>query len=398
MQPKKTITFIYAGGSGFSGQRFASELLMDGLRKKGWNILALPIPALDRVTEIKFRLWYLLIQGLKIGFKLLQTWIKCIKFSYKTEILHISMGQTKFSMIRDGFPILILNYLSIHKVIISMNGNNLMSWKFDDLEAKIMRSYSRKVKYITVVGINQKKQLSNLGIPEEKIILMDNTCLLPSLSYADILRKHDLQQQYKKQSIFILFLSSLIESKGYPEFVEAIYYLSNNSNISIEAVLCGPITIGREDGNQFLFHGAAKSWIEDKINKINQSSSVRLRWIDGAVGKQKEELFRQAHIFVLPSRYKVEAQPIVILEALASGCAVITTKVGEIPTTVSEDTALFLSECSPIAISDAIKELCENQNKRLQLAINGAKLFQERFSYEKHIERWEALLNNLVEL
>jgi glycosyltransferase involved in cell wall biosynthesis len=394
---QKTITFIYPGGSGFSGQRFASQLLMDGLRKKSWNILVVPVPTLDRVTERKFLNWYVLsIQGLKIGFKLLETWINFIKFSFKTDILHISLGQTKFAIIRDAFP-LIFNHLIVvrDRVIISLHGNNFMSWNFDDLEAKIMRSISRKVKYITVVGPHQKRQLSNLGIAEKKIVLMDNTCSLRPLSHADILIKHEIQ--HTKQPIFVLFLSSLIESKGYAEFVKSIYQLSNSSNLFIEAVLCGPITIGREDENQFLSHAAAKSWIEDQINQINQSSSVRLRWIDGAVGKQKEELFHQAHIFVLPSRYKVEAQPIALLEALASGCAVITTKVGEIPTTVSEDTALFLSECSPIAIYYGIKELCENQNKRLKLATNGVKLFQERFSYETHIDRWEDLLSDLID-
>lgn len=395
---QKSITFVYPGGSGFSGQRFASELLMDGLRKRGWNVLKVSVPTLDRVTERKVGQWYFLpSQGLNIGFKLLETWLEVIKFSWKTDILHISLGQTKFAMIRDAFPMVVLSNLTActDRAIISLNGNNFMNWSFDNLEAKIMRAICSKARYITVVGSNQKRHLSKLGISEKKTILMDNTCSLESLSDAEVLRKH--QFQHKKESIFVLFLSSLIESKGYAEFVEAIYQLSNSSNIFIEAVLCGPIAIGREDANQFLSHAAAKSWIEEKIARINQSPSVRLRWIDGAVGKQKEELFRQAHIFVLPSRYKVEAQPISILEALASGCAVITTKVGEIPTTVSEDTALLLSDCSPAAISHAIKELWENDRQRLKLAVNGVKLFRERFSYEKHIDRWEDLLNNLVE-
>lgn len=170
MQPKKTITFIYPGGSGFSGQRFASELLMHGLRQKGWDILVVPVPTLDRVTEKKFRRYFLFIQGLKIGFKLLATWIKFIKFSFKTDILHISLGQTKLAMIRDAFP-LILNFstLANHQVIISLNGNNFMSWNVDDLEAKMMRNICKKVKYITVVGPNQKRQLSNLGISKKKL-------------------------------------------------------------------------------------------------------------------------------------------------------------------------------------------------------------------------------------
>ena len=42
-------------------------------------------------------------------------------------------------------------------------------------------------------------------------------------------------------------------------------------------------------------------------------------------GKSKEELLAQAHVFCLPTYYSYEGQPISILEAYASGCAVLTT-------------------------------------------------------------------------
>ena len=40
--------------------------------------------------------------------------------------------------------------------------------------------------------------------------------------------------------------------------------------------------------------------------------------------EQKKKLFSEAHIFILPTLY-AEGQPVSILEAYASGCAVITT-------------------------------------------------------------------------
>jgi glycosyltransferase involved in cell wall biosynthesis len=42
-------------------------------------------------------------------------------------------------------------------------------------------------------------------------------------------------------------------------------------------------------------------------------------------GARKQELLREAHVFCLPTYYPYEGQPISILEAYASGCAVITT-------------------------------------------------------------------------
>jgi glycosyltransferase involved in cell wall biosynthesis len=183
-----------------------------------------------------------------------------------------------------------------------------------------------------------------------------------------------------------------LETKGYVEFLEAISQLASNSQLPIAVVLCGKIVDKKEDEHRFTNPYEARQWIEKQITQINQSDYIRLRWVNGAVGEDKAKLFQEAHIFVLPSRYLVEAQPIVILEALASGCAVITTKIGEIPTTVNEETAFLLDECSPAAIAEAIRELSHNQKRRQELALNGLKLFQERFSYEKHIAQWESLL------
>jgi glycosyltransferase involved in cell wall biosynthesis len=63
---------------------------------------------------------------------------------------------------------------------------------------------------------------------------------------------------------------------------------------------------------------------------MNQSGRIQLEWIRGARGAEKQALFEQAQIFVLPTQYPVEAQPLAVLEAMAHGCAIVTTDVGEL--------------------------------------------------------------------
>lgn len=224
---------------------------------------------------------------------------------------------------------------------------------------------------------------------------MDNTCLLSPIAKTELLQKQKSLFSESNNPLTILYLSSLIETKGYVEFVEAIRQLSVNSKIYINAILCGKITIINERDNKFQNDTLAREWIESQIQIINQSNCVRLNWIDGAIGEEKTKLFRQAQFFVLPSRYRSEAQPIAILEAIASGCAVITTKIGEISTTLTEETAIFLDNNSSFAIESAILKLCHNPALRENLALNGIKLFEQRFSYHKHIEKWEELLSEI---
>jgi glycosyltransferase involved in cell wall biosynthesis len=391
---KNSIVAFYPTSKSFSGQRFASELLIEGLRKSGWNIRLVNSPALDRLSEGTINRLLFPFQALK----LILVWMKVLIYGWSHQILYVNLGQTKFALLRDGLPLLIRKLLYSYKAaVISLHGSLFMTWKYQFFKAKLFRAITQQANYITVLGTQQKLKLVELGITAEKIVVIDNTCSVPAISEEEILLKQNpvIPSNTSTQPVTILYLSSLIETKGYPEFVEAIAHLATTTEFAIDAILCGNINIGRNEGNLFSTHSEAKAWIETKINQINQSPSVRLRWLDGAVGEEKEQLFRQAQIFVLPSRYKVEAQPIAIIEALASGCAVITTKVGEIPSTVSMATAVLLDECSSDAITKAIRDLCEFPDKRQQIALNGLNLFNRRFSYEQHISQWKCLLQKL---
>ena len=105
-------------------------------------------------------------------------------------------------------------------------------------------------------------------------------------------------------------------------------------------------------------------------------------------------MFREADIFVLPTRYAVEAQPLVLLEAMASGCAIVTTRAGEIPTILDEKSCIFLGECTTSALTLAIKSLIEDDATRLRLCIAGNRRYVERFGIECHLDQWERLLQS----
>jgi len=256
-----------------------------------------------------------------------------------------------------------------------------------------LRRIARAACYVTVVGPGQQDQVVKLGIPPEKVVWMDNTCDVAPLIECECVRKH---KDMETQPLRVLYLSNLLETKGYPAFVRAIGVLAERSHVPIEATLCGPI-VRMDDDVLFASTDEVRSWLQSQIPRINGSSRVRLRWIEGAYGADKEALLRQAHVFVLPTRYAVEAQPLTILEALASGCTVVTTRVGEIPSTVSEETAVFLDDTSPETIAQAIADLYHDPERRTRLALNGLALFHERFSYERHIDRWEQILTELAD-
>jgi glycosyltransferase involved in cell wall biosynthesis len=383
----RKVTCLYGSGTGFSGQRFASELLIAGLVQRGWQVGIIKTPLLDRIeghSSVKR-----LLEKLGLGIRLLAVWLKGTWVALGPTLLYVNLGQTRFALIRDGVPLLIRGIFNRDRqAVISLHGNLFTAWDRRSLEARLLRQMARPARYITVLGPNQEARLAELGVPAEKIVQVDNTCLIPPVTEQECV---DKQAIHAHQTLNILFLSSLSETKGYPEFVEAISKLSSIVTSPVEATVCGKITLMDAD-TRFTSHAAASDWLEEQISEVNCSSQVRLRWVSGAAGAAKEKLFREAHIFVLPSRYRVETQPIAILEALASGCAVIATQIGEIPSTLNDRTALLLGEATPDAIATAIEGLLGNPDRRRDLALNGLRLFKERFDYEKHLDHWEELL------
>lgn len=117
------IAAFYATNPGFSGQLLMTELVIRGLKERGWQISNVLTPALDRKKPIDNKI-ELLFEGLKLSFKLLVAWFKGIAATISQNIIYVSIGQTKYGLLRDGFPLLIRSFFSQKKLaIISFHGS-----------------------------------------------------------------------------------------------------------------------------------------------------------------------------------------------------------------------------------------------------------------------------------
>jgi glycosyltransferase involved in cell wall biosynthesis len=246
---------------------------------------------------------------------------------------------------------------------------------------------------VCVLGNSQKEKLIALGIPSERVTVTPNTCLLEPKLLTEKIKFHEESEQ--ATPFRILFLSNLIPSKGFPDFLEALYILGQSTKRKIEAVLCGKLVDGKLD-RRFNSVQEAEDWIEATMARINKSDSLRISWQKGADGSLKTSIFNQSHLFVFPTSYFNEAQPIVLIEALASGCGIITTNVGEITSTISGNEAMILEEPSPRYLAESIDEILGDQKLRMNQVKAGHFLFHKRFSKEKHLDNWEALFSKVI--
>ena len=139
----------------------------------------------------------------------------------------------------------------------------------------------------------------DLGV-EYRGLVLSNAFMIPALRLPKIV---DVGK-----SFVIGHLSNLSFDKGTDLFLDLFECLVAGG-MPVNARLGGPI------------NDPSLAW---RISQIAKRFPEHFRY-DGAVyGAQKAAFFSEIVVFVFPTRYKNEAQPLVLLEALAAGCIIAT--------------------------------------------------------------------------
>lgn len=106
--------------------------------------------------------------------------------------------------------------------------------------------------------------------------------------------------------------------------------------------------------------------------------------------KRLAELYRSSDLFFLPSWF--ESFPLQPLEAMASGTAVVTTRIGTEDYARDEQTALIVEPRSSTHLADAILRLVIDDELRRYLVVNGHKVARE-FTWERSGEQLLSVLD-----
>ncbi len=97
-------------------------------------------------------------------------------------------------------------------------------------------------------------------------------------------------------------------------------------------------------------------------------------------------LLGQIDIFVLPSL--TEGLAITLLEAQASGCAVVASRVGGVPEVIEHRrTGILVPPASPGALADAVAALIENPALRRSMALAGRERVRKHFTVEQMLKQ-----------
>ncbi|MBF0406282.1 MAG: glycosyltransferase family 4 protein [Candidatus Riflebacteria bacterium] len=300
--------------------------------------------------------------------------------SSKRTVVYITLNQALDGAVRDFF-LIVASKLCGHSVVVHIHGG-MYDRVLNDLPAflrPLMLRALEKCSKIIILSDYLRKMFSEYPGISRRLAVVKNGLPFDLIGDACVEGKNI----ERKSRINLLFLSNMIETKGWEETLQAVKILVHEKKIDILARFCGPFQIMPGD-IKYSDPVEARAAFDKYISENSLSSHVE--YIEFADEKTKDVLLRQTHFMVFPSRYPNEGQPLVLIEGLAYGCVLIATDYRAIPDMVIPGKSGVLTSSDPCEIADSIFRLVENPRLYETLSRGALELFNSSFTRKKHVE------------
>ncbi len=264
------------------------------------------------------------------------------------DLVHINLasnGSTHRKMVVAGLA----RTLGVPYVLHLHGGDYPNFWRDDGsaLSRRIRRLFAGAAR-IVVLGETWRKFVI-LRAPEvgDRVVIVPNAAAQPTLKHVG-----------GGERAHILFLGRLNDMKGAPQLGEALSRMRDLPNWRATLAGDGHVEAARAKTTEY--------GLADRVD------------LPGWVGPDRvAELIATADILVLPSF--IENLPLSIIEAMASGVAVVATPVGAVPDIVHDgETGLLVPVGDVDALTTALTRLVNDPALRLRLGAAGLALHRER--------------------
>lgn len=288
------------------------------------------------------------------------------------DIVHIT-SSAGLGLIRDLFMISLAHKKGIKTIIHFRFGRIPKLFERKNWETRLLDKVVRKADRVIVLDKRSLNTLTQNGFR--------NVSLLPNPIAPKVMEQINSIGEVNSEPGVLLFIGHCIVPKGVFELVKA----------------CKTIP-----GIRLRLIGAIQNDIKEQLLEIVEHRD----WLE-IMGEQSYDKvireMRTCDVFVLPTY--TEGFPNVILEAMACGCAIITTPVGAIPEMLEEENGkhygLLVDPKNVPQLHDAIVSIMGDETLKAEIRINVQRRVIERYSmpmvWEQLVIIWEATKNGIKE-
>jgi glycosyltransferase involved in cell wall biosynthesis len=293
----------------------------------------------------------------------------------KAIVINSSLGTGGF--FRDGL-FMIMTPRNVGKIVFFHGWNPWFEKKIDSsklLMTWVNRTFLR-ADHIIVLSSQFKDKLRQWGYKGPVSL----GCTIVDESLIEGIDLESLSSERKAtQGINILYLGNVSKAKGVWEVLKAYELLRSQHGLeNLKCIMAG-------EGQEL---EALKNYSRDNDLRIEFPGYVRERG--------KVEAFQNAHLYVFPSMHG-EGMPTSVLEAMAFGLPVITTRVGGLPDFFEDGKmGLFLDNRDPEHIAEKVKYLLERPELMQEMSKYNFEYAKEHFYASNVAKRLETIIDQVI--
>lgn len=264
------------------------------------------------------------------------------------------------SLSAGWIPFLLKIFLKTPYVIYGRGSDIYTNYRFKNI---ILRLAIKNANSVIALTEDMKKEMNK--IDRQDVFVIPNGITIDDYceNSPNIIRRRDNEK-------IILFVGGLRSVKG------------------VNYLICAMKDVIEKYPNARLIlvgDGEERRNLENLADKLNLNQKIT--FVGNIPNKDVSKYMKEADIFVLPSLS--EGFPVVILEAMASGLPIVTTKIRGIPEIVKEGINGFLVEPrSSKKIAEKVVFLLRNENVATSISENN-KVDVKQYSWENVVKRLE---------
>jgi|GEM_PF-4376829 len=223
------------------------------------------------------------------------------------EAIHFN-SSIKFALFKDQVIIFMLGLLTSKPIFFQIHYSGIKETFLDfSFLRKVQLGMLKRVHKIIVLSEDFKEQLIDKGISSNKIVVLYN--------FHNVNKEDGSKYTYQHDDLKLIYVGSISKRKGFHDLLYALLKLDINYTLNV---------LGDFSSEDF----------KDYCNSFIKENNLQVNFYGYLMGKKKNDILLEADVLVLPS-YS-EGFPMVIPEAMALACAIISTKIAGIPEIVIE--------------------------------------------------------------
>lgn len=303
-------------------------------------------------------------------------------------LTYILIAQSRVGFLRD--MVMIWSAWACRcRIVVHLHGGNYdgfyraqsRPWRF------AIRHTLRRVDRIVALSERLRGMYAFDPALQEKVAVVMNG--LPE----ELKGKPRLMDDRPERVVRLLFLSNMIQSKGYHDVLEAVKILKRTTTMRLEAMFAG-IFMSSADDRKAMSPKKAEAAFLDSVDKSGLASVVR--YLGAVSGAAKRRLLDASDFLLLPTDYVNEGQPIAIIEAMASGCVVIATDYRSIPDLVVDgETGVLVDYGRPEQIADAVREISADAERYAMMSRAAVERYERFFTVARHLNEMVSVLRSV---